>query len=60
MAKYSNSGRGGDGSDCPSESVELDGKIVTAAQSTMADANYERGYPAPKGALHMSQPGSRK
>lgn len=41
----------------PSESVELEGKIVTAAKSTMADENYERGYPEPESYLHMENLG---
>lgn len=40
---------------CPPESAELEGKIITAAKSTMVAESYEKGYPLPKGALHMDQ-----
>jgi hypothetical protein len=50
------SGRGaGDGSNVPTESVELDGDIITAAQSTMDARSYEEGYPRYPEALSMNQ-----
>jgi hypothetical protein len=61
MARNKHGGKGaGDGSNVPSESVELEGGIITAAKSTMEPKSYERGYPTPEGALHMSQPDGRR
>jgi len=64
MAK--NSKGAGDGSDCPIESVELDGGIISAAKSTFAggnEGNFERGFPEPamRGweRLHMENLGGR-
>jgi hypothetical protein len=45
----------GESQGVPKESVELDGKIITAAKSTMIAESYEKGYPLPSGALHMDQ-----
>lgn len=53
--KHSTKGAGGDGSKVPSESVELDGGIVTAARSTMAAQSFEKGYSEPPERLHMRQ-----
>jgi hypothetical protein len=39
----------------PRESVELDGKIITAAKSTMVAEDYMEGYPLPEPRLHMKQ-----
>lgn len=56
MASKKHSGKGaGDGSNVPSESVELDGNIITAAQSTMDAKSFEEGYPKAPGALSMNQ-----
>ena len=55
MANKKNVGGGNDGSEVPRESAELDGKIITAAKSTMIAESYEKGYPLPPGALHMDQ-----
>ena len=38
---------------CPPESVELPGKIITAAKSTMEAKSFEKGYPEAEGRLHM-------
>lgn len=45
----------GESQGVPKESVELEGKIITAAKSTMVAESYEKGYPLPAGALHMDQ-----
>ena len=58
MAKEKDSKRAADG--CPSESVELDGKIITAAKSTMAAHSFEKGYPEVPGRLRMSNIGGKK
>lgn len=55
MAKKSTKGGAGDGSKVPSESAELDGAIITAAQSTMVAKSYAEGYPEPPERLHMRQ-----
>lgn len=39
----------------PRESVELEGKIISAAKSTFVAESYEKGYPLPPGGLHMDQ-----
>lgn len=43
---------------CPAQSVELPGKIITAAKSTMAEKSFEHGYPDVEGRLHMRQGGA--
>lgn len=54
--KSPSKGKGaGDGSFVPSESVELEGGIITAARSTMVAQSFERGYPEPPERLHMRQ-----
>lgn len=55
MASKKHSKGGGDGSNVPSESCELEGAIVTAAQSTMEAKSYKEGYPEPPERLHMRQ-----
>jgi hypothetical protein len=45
----------GDGSDVPSESVELEGAIVTAAKSTMEALDQSSGYSRPNMFLGMNQ-----
>ena len=57
MAKK-DSGREADG--CPAQSVELPGKIITAAKSTMAEHSYEKGYPELKDRLKMQNVGGKK
>ena len=59
MADKKNGGSAGDGSKVPAESVELEGAIVTAAKSTMAEKSYEKGYPIPAGYTHMSNGGKK-
>jgi hypothetical protein len=56
MAKERPGKAAGDG--CPAESVELSGKIITAAKSTMDARSFERGYPDVEGRLHMRQGGA--
>lgn len=53
MAKEKHTDKGFN--EVPKESAELDGKIITAAKSTMVAESYEKGYPLPAGALHMKQ-----
>lgn len=56
MAKEKPGKSSGDG--CPTESVELSGKIITAAKSTMDARSFEKGYPDVEGRLHMRQGGA--
>jgi hypothetical protein len=58
MAKAKHSSKGGDGSKVPSESVELEGAIITAARSTMVAESFERGYGEPPERLKMRQAGA--
>ena len=57
MANKKSGGSAGDGGKVPAESVELEGAIVTAAKSTMAEHSYEKGYPVPAGYTHMKSGG---
>lgn len=45
---------------CPSESVELPGKIITAARSTMAAESYEKGYPEFPERIRMKNIGGKE
>ena len=56
MAKEKSGKSAGDG--CPKESVELSGKIITAAVSTMDARSLEKGYSEVEGRLHMRQGGA--
>jgi hypothetical protein len=47
--------RENDGSETPSSNVELPGKIVTAARSTMDAESYIEGYPAKRIGIYMDQ-----
>ena len=42
------------------ESVELPGKIISAAKSTFAEHSFEKGYPEAPGRLRMDNLGKRK
>lgn len=53
MAKEKHTDKGFN--EVPNESVELEGKIITAAKSTMVAESYEKGYPIPKTSIHMDQ-----
>lgn len=53
MAKHNKNT--GDSEGVPKESVELEGKIISAAKSTFVAESYEKGYPLPPGSLHMDQ-----
>ena len=43
---------------CPAQSVELPGKIISAAKSTFDEKSFEKGYPDVPGRLHMRQGGA--
>lgn len=58
MAKKATEKHAADG--CPPQSTELDGKIITAATSTMAARSFEKGYPDVPGRLRMENIGGRK
>lgn len=58
MAKKESGKSAGDG--VPKQSVELPGKIITAAKSTMAEKSYEKGYPDVEGRLKMRNISGRK
>jgi hypothetical protein len=45
---------------CPTESVELDGKIISAAKSTFAEHSFERGYPEKQERLRMKNIGGKE
>lgn len=53
MAKHNKNT--GEGEGVPKESVELEGKIISAAKSTFVAESYIKGYPLPPEAIHMDQ-----
>jgi hypothetical protein len=45
---------------CPDQSVELPGKIISAAKSTFDEKSFEKGYPELRERLKMDNVGGRK